>query len=78
MDLATSIATFLSAQDIVVKLVLLIFLIIYNFYAVALAFQIFSYNRLFTQRPFAPVFKSVALIHSFTSAILLIIVILSL
>lgn len=68
---------FFQNTDSFIRVVLLIGLIIYNFYALMLAFQIFTYNRLMNLPTFAPVFQSIAIIHIVVSFILLLLVVFS-
>lgn len=77
MDFLTIIDYFRDADNFV-RVFILVTLIMYNFYALALAFQIFTYNRLLTIASFAPVFRAVAILHVVLSFILLLIVVLSL
>jgi hypothetical protein len=58
--------------------ILLVVLILYNFFALILAFQIFSFNRLLVQEGFSPVFKAIALVHAAISFILLLLVVFAL
>lgn len=74
----TDIFIYLQNADTFVRVVLFITVIMYNFYALALAFQIFTYNRLMTMAGFAPVFRTVAAIHVAISFILLLLIIFSL
>jgi hypothetical protein len=74
----TDIIGFFQNTDSFTRAVLLVGLIVYNFYALMLAFQIFSYNRLMNLATFAPVFQSVAVLHALISFILLLIVVFSL
>ncbi len=60
------------------KVFLIIVLIIYNFFALVLTFQIFSFNRLMEQETFAPIFRIIAVIHAIVSFILLLLVVFSL
>lgn len=64
--------------DLFIKIIMLIGLILYNFYALAITFQIFTYNRLMTMATFAPFFRLVAIIHVALSFILLLAVVFSL
>ncbi len=77
MDFLAIIDYFRDADNFV-RVFILITLTMYNFYALALAFQIFTYNRLMTISSFAPVFRAVAILHVAFSFILLLIVVLSL
>lgn len=78
MNIIETTISFFQNTDSFTRAVLLVSLIIYNFYALMLAFQIFSYNRLMNLATFAPVFQSVAVIHSLISFILLLLVVFSL
>lgn len=57
---------------------LIIVLVLYNLFALILAFQIFTFNRLMTQTPFASLFRAIAVIHVAISFILLLLVIFAL
>lgn len=63
--------TYFNNTDALAKLVLLVTLVMYNFFALALAFQIFTYNRFMIQVTFAPIFKFIAVLHVVLSFILL-------
>lgn len=78
MNIAEFFLNYFNNTDAFIKLMLLVFLIVYNFFALALTFQIFTYNRLMTQTVFAPIFKIIGAIHVALSFILLLIVIFSL
>lgn len=69
---------FINSADSFAKLLLMLVLIIYTLFALVLAFQIFSFNRLMVQVTFAPVFRFIAILHAILSFILLILVVLSL
>lgn len=69
---------FISSADNFTKSVLLVLLIFYTLYALVLSFQIFSYNRLMIQKPFAPIFQFISIIHLAVSFILLLLVVFSL
>jgi hypothetical protein len=72
------IINFFQNTDSFTRFVLLIGLIFYNFYALALAFQIFTYNRLMNLATFAPIFQFIAVLHVILSFILLLLVVFSL
>lgn len=72
------IISILRDTDSFIRIVLLIGLILYNFFALALAFQIFTYNRLMTMSTFAPFFRFIAIAHVALSFILLLLVVFSL
>ncbi len=69
---------YVNSVDSFSKVFLIIVLIIYNFFALVLTFQIFSFNRLMEQETFAPIFRIIAVIHAIVSFILLLIVVFSL
>jgi hypothetical protein len=69
---------YINSVDSFSKVFLIIVLIIYNFFALVLTFQIFSFNRLMEQETFAPIFRIIAVIHAIVSFILLLIVVFSL
>ncbi len=69
---------FFNSVDSFAKILLIVVLIIYSLFALVLAFQIFSFNRLMVQVTFAPVFRFIAILHAILSFILLILVVLSL
>lgn len=73
-----NIIAFFQNPDAFTVWVVFIVLIIYNFFALVLAFQIFSFNRIYTQVAFAPIFRAIAIIHAALSFILLIVSVLSL
>lgn len=74
----TDLFDYLRDPDNLIRVFLFVTIIMYNFYALALAFQIFTYNRLMTISTFAPVFRTVAILHVAISFILLLIIIFSL
>lgn len=78
MNILLDFFQYINSADSFVKVFLLILLIIYVFFALVLAFQIFSFNRLMEQKGFANVFKIVAIIHIALSFILLLLVVFSL
>lgn len=78
MDFLQNLILFFQNPDAFIKVVILLLVIMYNLFALALAFQIFTYNRLMTQTTFAPVFKVVAVTHAVLSFILLLLIIFSL
>ncbi len=65
-------------QDRFISFVLLVFLIVYGFFAVVLSIQINSYNRILTQYGFATVFSIVGYINVIISIALIIITLLTL
>ena len=69
---------FISSADNFTKAVLLILLIFYTLYALVLSFQIFSYNRIMVQKPFAPIFQFISILHLIISFIILLLVVFSL
>jgi len=69
---------YINSADSFAKVFLLVVLIIYTFFTLILAFQIFSFNRLMEQEAFAPVFKLIAILHAVISFILLLLVVFSL
>lgn len=69
---------FVNSADSFAKILLLLVLIIYSLFALVLAFQVFSFNRLMVQVTFAPVFRFIAILHAIVSFILLVLVVLSL
>lgn len=69
---------FFNSVDSFAKILLLVVLIIYTLFALVLAFQIFSFNRLMVQAAFAPVFRIIAILHAVLSFILLLMVVFSL
>lgn len=73
-----SIIQFFQNPDAFTAAVLFVFLIIYNFFALVLAFQIFTFNRIYTQVAFAPIFRAIAILHVALSFILLLAVVFSL
>lgn len=75
MNIIIPIVEYLSSAENFTKAVLLVLLIFYTFYALVLTFQIFSFNRLMLQKPFAPVFQLVAILHAALSFILLLLVV---
>ena len=78
MNIAEIFVHYFNNPDALVKLMLLVFLVLYNFFALALAFQIFTYNRLMVQTTFAPIFKIIGIIHVVLSFILLLVLVFSL
>lgn len=78
MEIINTLISYFNNPDTFITAVLLVTLIVYNFFALAIAFQIFTYNRLMTQTTFAPVFRAVAVIHVALSFILLLVVIFAL
>lgn len=72
------ILNYLEDPNNLTRLFLLVTIVMYNFYALAIAFQIFTYNRLMTISTFAPMFRVIAAIHIAISFILLLLVIFSL
>ena len=71
MNFIQAFYTYFNNPDALVKLILLVTLVMYNFFALALAFQIFTYNRFMIQETFSPVFKFIAILHVALSFILL-------
>lgn len=78
MSMLLNFLNFINSADNFTKVILIILLILYNLYALVLAFQIFSFNRVMVQKPFAPVFQFVAILHIAISFILLLLVVFSL
>ena len=78
MNLILNFLQYIGSFDSFAKVFLLLVLIIYTFFALILAFQIFSFNRLMEQEAFAPVFKLIAILHVALSFILLLLVVFSL
>lgn len=78
MNLLMDFFNYMSVPDNFAKVVLLVLLIFYTFYALALTFQIFSFNRLMIQKPFAPIFQLIAMFHAAVSFILLLVVVFTL
>lgn len=74
----TDLFTYLQNPNNLIRIFLLVTVIMYNFYALAIAFQIFTYNRLLTISTFAPIFRTIAVIHVALSFILLLLVVFSL
>jgi len=78
MNILLDFFQYINSADSFVKVFLLIVLIVYVFFALVLAFQIFSFNRLMEQEGFAGIFRTVAIIHVALSFILLLLVVFSL
>ncbi len=68
---------FINSADSFAKLFLFFVLIMYTLFALILAFQIFTFNRLMEQELFAPVFRIIAVLHAALSFILLLLVVFS-
>lgn len=77
MELA-DVFNYLQDPDNLIRVFLFVTVIMYNFYALAIAFQILTYNRILTISTFAPLFRAIAILHVALSFILLLIVIFSL
>jgi hypothetical protein len=78
MNILFNFLHFFNSVDSFAKILLIIVLIIYSLFALVLAFQIFSFNRLMVQVTFAPIFRFIAILHAVLSFILLILIVLSL
>jgi len=78
MSVLLNFLDFINSADNFTKVVLIVLLIFYTLYALVLAFQIFSFNRVMVQKPFAPIFQFVAILHVAISFILLLLVVFSL
>lgn len=76
-DLIQLIVSILTNQDLVLKSVLTIFLVMYTLFAIIVARQIFVLNEIINQVSFSPVFKTLAVLHIIASATLLVITLLS-
>jgi len=69
---------FIAVPDNFAKTILLLLLIFYTLFALVLAFQIFTFNRLMEQEGFAAFFRIIAILHAVISFILLVLVVFSL
>jgi len=78
MNIAIDFFNFFENTNAFTVSILLIVLILYNLFALILTFQIFSFNRLLVQEGFVPVFKTIALVHTVISFILLLLVVFTL
>lgn len=78
MNIVLNFIQYVSSADTFTKVVMLLLLIFYSLYALVLMFQIFSFNRLMLQKPFAPTFQLIAILHVAISFILLLLVVFSL
>ena len=78
MNIIFEFIKYISSADSFAKILLLVVLIIYTLFALILTFQIFSFNRLMEQESFAPIFKTIAILHAALSFILLLLVVFSL
>lgn len=76
IEIIQFILSIITNQDLVLKLILVVFLVLYTLFAIIVARQIFILNEIVNQISFSPVFKFLAIMHALISATLLVITIL--
>jgi hypothetical protein len=72
MDLITLFNSFLNGQDVLYKIALIIFMILYSLFALILFIQVNSLIKVVNQIKFTPVFKLVTVLNVVASLMLII------
>lgn len=78
IDIVNSVITVIANQNLLVRIVLIIFLSIYGLFAVIVAYQIRLLTAYYDQTTFSPVLRTIGIIHVLATFILLLITVLSL
>lgn len=76
MDIASTVSSLLTSQEIIFKIALIILIAIYGLFALIVAIQISNLNRVVNQIGFSSVLNFLAVLHFFASLALLILAVL--